>query len=184
MADIRGIELASEIYGLEDTSARTTATQADTKATNNATAISAVQDDIETLNSEVLKESDLTSEVTQGSSAPLTSGGAFAAIASKLNTLKGNTSASTGATVTFAVPSSDFFIVVGGWNTRGRSYRALYYISTEPRANTVVVKAISTELGENVFNGTVTGTFNQGITTLSINSNQYENIASIVRAFY
>lgn len=161
-----------------------TATQADAKATINATAISELQSDVETLNSEVLKKSDLTSTVTQGSTAPITSGGVFSAIDSKLNTLKGSTSVNTGVTVTLEVPSPNFFLLVGGWNTAGRSYRALYYISTEPRNKTVVVKAISAELGETVFNGTVTGTSSDNVITLSITASQYENIASIVRAFY
>lgn len=166
------------------TQASQTATQADTKATTNATAISELQSDVETLDSEVLKKSDLTSTVTQGSTAPITSGGVFSAINPKLNTLNGRTSSDTGVKVTFEVPSSDFFLVVGGWNASGHNYRALYYISTEPRAHTVVVKPISAGLGEDIFNGTVTGTYSSGVTTISITSSQYENIASIVRAFY
>lgn len=112
MANIRGIELASEVYDLEDTSARDTATtasqtatqagqtatqasqtatqasqtatqagqtatQANEKATENAEAISELKSDVETLDGEVLKKSDLTSAVTEGSTAPITSGGVF-----------------------------------------------------------------------------------------------------------
>lgn len=54
MANIRGIELASEIYDLEDTSARNTAASANAKATENETAISEVQGDVESLSESAL----------------------------------------------------------------------------------------------------------------------------------
>ena len=112
MADIRGIELASEIYSLEDTSARNTATaasqaatqagqtatqasqtasaasqtasaasqtatQADGKADANATAISELQNDVETLDDTTVKKSDVTSSVAEGNTNPISSGGIF-----------------------------------------------------------------------------------------------------------
>lgn len=72
------------------TTASQTATQADAKATTNATAISELQSDVEALDSEVLKKSDLTSTVTQGSTAPITSGGVFSANVDKVSFLQGS----------------------------------------------------------------------------------------------
>lgn len=123
-------------------------------------------------------------EVTDGNMNPVTSNAVFDAIASKLNVIKGSVSSAVGVTVTLAVPSSNFFLLVGGWNTSGYSYRALYFISLEPRSFTVIAKAISKGLGEVAFDGTIAGTYANGTVTLSITSSSSENIGSIVSAFY
>lgn len=72
------------------TTASQTATEADVKATENATAISELQSDVETLDSATVKKTDVTSSVTEGSTAPVTSGGVYNALASKVNVVGGS----------------------------------------------------------------------------------------------
>lgn len=127
---------------------------------------------------------DIADVVEDGNMNPVTSNAVYDAIVSKLNVINGTRPSEVGVTVIFAVPSTEFFLLVGGWNISGSSYRALYYISLEPRANTVIVKSISTALGESGFAGTITGTYASGTITLSITTGPDENLGSVLRAFY
>lgn len=72
------------------TTAQATATEADEKATENATAISELQSDMETLDSTVVKKSDITSSVTSDNTNPVSSGGVYNAIVNKLSFKKGS----------------------------------------------------------------------------------------------